>query len=231
MIPFHNEEACAKKLIDECLAALELIPKVRAEIIAIDDGSQDSTLEILKAASRADARIEVIHFPHNRGQAPALYYGLKHASGEIVVTLDGDGQNNPADIPALLARLKETDADLVSGVRANRQDSRLRKFLSRFANRVRGSILNDGVTDSGCALKAFRRSVIHSLIPIRTLYSFIPALAKAGGHVVTECPVDHRSRDGGISHYGLGPFLWRPALDMIGVWWFTRRSFTTRNLR
>ena len=127
-----------------------------------------------------------------------------------MATLDGDGQNDPADFPAMIARLRDGDVDLVSGIRIDRQDSWLRKFMSRLANRVRGVFLDDGVTDSGCAIKVFRRSVVDSLIPLRTLYSFIPALAKGAGYRIAECPVRHRDRDGGKTHYGLSVFLWRP---------------------
>ena len=229
VIPFHNEEACCSRLLIECLEMLNHLPEVRAEVIAVDDGSDDRTRSLILDLAEKDERVRLLTFPRNLGQAPALYHGVREAVGELIVTLDGDGQNDPADIPALLGRLRESGVDLVSGVRVDRQDTRLRRCLSRLANRIRRAVLADGVSDSGCALKAFRRSVVDSLIPIRTLYSFIPALARAGGYSVTEWPVAHRPREGGVSHYGLGPFLWRPALDMLGVWWFTRRSFETRN--
>ena len=119
-------------------------------------------------------------------------------------------------------------ADLVVGVRQGRQDSRLRLVMSRVANTIRSRVLRDGVRDTGCGLKAMRREVVDALIPIRTLYSFIPALAVAAGHRVVECPVQHRSRQAGTAHYGLRAFAWRPLLDMVGVWWFTRRRFAGR---
>jgi len=157
-----------------------------------------------------------------------LYHGLRAARGQLVATLDGDGQNNPADFPAMIQMLEESGVDMVTGVRVSRQDSWLRKIMSRLANGVRCFFLNDGISDSGCAIKVFRKSVVDSLIPLKTLYSFIPALAKAGGHTVVECPVDHRNRVGGETHYGLGAFLWRPFVDMMGVWWFSRRRFLDR---
>ncbi len=230
VIPFHNEQDSAGRLLDECLSVLDGMSAIRAEIVAIDDGSVDNTAAILNAAAATDARIRVLTFHHNRGQAPALYYGLEQARGSLLVTLDGDGQNNPADIPAMIEQLHSSGADLVSGVRVRRRDSLLRRFMSRLANRVRGILLNDGVTDSGCALKVFHRSVTESLIPIQTLYSFIPALARAAGKKIVECPVDHRQRIGGRTHYGLSVFLWRPALDMLGVWWFSRRRFAEAQL-
>ncbi|MCB1229089.1 MAG: glycosyltransferase, partial [Verrucomicrobiae bacterium] len=225
VVPFHNEEENVEPVLDHCLLALSSMPGKRCEIIAINDGSTDRTGEILRKISERDGRVRILAFSRNCGQAPALYHGLRMARGEILVTLDGDGQNNPGDIPAMIERLESSGADLVSGVRVDRRDSRLRRWMSRLANRIRRSILDDGVTDSGCALKVFRRSVVDSLIPIRTLYSFIPALAKAAGNRIEECPVDHRERQGGQTHYGLRVMLWRPALDLLGVWWFSRRRF------
>jgi len=139
--------------------------------------------------------------------------------------MDGDGQNDPADISSMLHLLNTTDAAMVTGLRANRKDSWLRHRMSRIANAVRQKILHDGVTDSGCALKAFRKEVLRSLIPIRTLYSFIPALAVAAGFRVIEVEVNHRPRKTGTSKYGLGVMLWRPVVDMIGIWWFIHRRF------
>jgi dolichol-phosphate mannosyltransferase len=153
---------------------------------------------------------------------------MRMASSDLVVTLDGDGQNDPVDIAALLARLDETGADMVAGVRVNRNDSWLRRRMSRIANRVRQWILRDGVTDTGCGLKAFRREVVDAFLPMRTLYSFMPALAVAGGYRVIEQPVRHRARKLGQSKYGLGVMLWRPLLDLLGVWWFTRRRFAAQ---
>ena len=114
---------------------------------------------------------------------------------------------------------------MVVGIRKHRQDSAFRRRISKFANAVRSRILRDGMTDSGCALKVFRRELVASMIPIRTLYSFMPAMAVAGGFRVVEIPVNHRPRTGGTSSYGLVVFLWRPVLDLLGMWWFTRRRF------
>jgi hypothetical protein len=135
--------------------------------------------------------------------------------------MDGDGQNVPADVPRLLARLAA--ADMVVGVRVDRADAFVRRAVSRLANRIRARVLRDGVRDTGCALKAFRREVAAEFIPIASLYSFMPALAVAAGFRVVEEPVRHRPRRRGASKYGLRIFLWRPALDMLGVWWFASR--------
>jgi len=223
VVPFYNEAESILPLLTELNESL-LTLKKRCEIIAVDDGSTDDTGEKLLVAAAHFPSLTFLQHRINRGQAAALWTGFAAARGAIIVTIDGDGQNDPADIPRLLQALEE-GADLVSGERVNRQDSTLRRWMSRIANRVRSRILGDGVHDTGCALKVFRREVCASFIPIRTLYSFIPALAVSAGFRVVELPVAHRSRKAGISKYGLGVMLWRPLVDLIGVCWFTRRRF------
>ncbi len=144
------------------------------------------------------------HFLSNHGQAAALFFGMKKAAGEILVTLDGDGQNDPADMPRLLAAL--ADCDMVAGVRAGRQDSRLRLTMSRLANSVRSRLLGDGLRNTGCALKAFRCEVVEAFIPIRTLYSFMGAMAVAAGFRLRQLEVAHRPRIGGSPNTGSPSF-------------------------
>jgi dolichol-phosphate mannosyltransferase len=148
---------------------------------------------------------------------------MRQARGRILILMDGDGQNDPWDIPQLLTLLEDVNSDMAEGVRVARKDAWPRRVASRIANGVRRRILRDGVTDAGCGLKAFHRCVIEAFIPVQTLYSFIPALAVGAGFTVVEVPVRHRSRRGGKSNYGIRQFLWRPLLDLFGVWWFTRR--------
>ncbi len=223
VVPFYNEEVAAPRLLQEILAVLARLDGP-AECLCIDDGSSDGTAAVLNAfAALPDSPVRVIAFPKNKGQAAALWAGLHEARGRIVLTLDGDGQNDPADIPRLLHAL--TGADMVVGVRQNRRDNTSRRWMSRLANAVRGRDLGDGMRDSGCALKAFRREVVAALIPIRTLYSFIPAMAVAGGFRTRQVPVQHRARTGGRSSYGALVFLWRPLVDLVGMWWFSRRAF------
>jgi glycosyltransferase involved in cell wall biosynthesis len=151
---------------------------------------------------------------------------MKQTAGDIVVTLDGDGQNDPNDIPRLLAVLP--DFDMVAGVRARRQDSLLRRTMSRLANGVRSKVLGDGLVDTGCGLKVFRRQVIDSFIPIRSLYSFMGAMAVAAGFRLRQLEVAHRPRTRGQSKYGFSVFWWKPLIDMVGVYWFLRRRFPAR---
>jgi dolichol-phosphate mannosyltransferase len=221
VIPFYDEEENVGPLLVELRAALDAIGRPY-EVVLVDDGSRDATASALAkaAADWADARVLLL--ARNSGQASALLCGLHAARGAILATLDGDGQNPPADLGALLAAI-DAGADLAAGVRARRDDSALRLAMSRLANRVRARILGDGLRDSGCALKAFRREVLDCFLPIRTLYSFMPALAVAAGHRVVEVEVGHRPRTRGESKYGLRVMLWRPLVDLIGVAWFLSR--------
>ncbi len=222
VIPFYNEAANAAALLAEVEAAMQNLRRPY-EVLMVNDGSADETAEILAGFAAGHRHCRLLNLVPNRGQSGALCHGLKAAAAPLVITMDGDGQNCPADIPALLAKLG--NADMIVGVRQNRQDTWFRRKISRLANAVRRRLLADGMSDSGCALKVFRHEVIASFIPIRTLYSFMPAMAVAAGFRVIEAPVMHRARGGGKSNYGLQVFLWRPVLDLLGVWWFSRRRF------
>jgi len=221
VVPFFNEAQSVPGLLAEIQSVMSRLTGL-AECICIDDGSSDATAAVLREFSgHSTLPVRVISFQRNRGQAAALFRGLCEARGEIIITLDGDGQNDPADIPVLLDGLQQ--ADMVCGVRVGRQDSALRKGMSRIANTVRSHLLKDGMRDSGCALKAMHREVARALIPIRTLYSFIPAQAVAAGFRVVQIPVRHRARQGGRSSYGLRAFAFMPLLDMLGMLWYRKR--------
>lgn len=227
VVPFYNEAETAAGLIAEIERAMQGLGE-SWELLMVNDGSRDTTGEILQQAAAAHANHRYLRLPKNRGQAAALSAGMQRARGRFVVTMDGDGQNDPADIPALAALLD--GADMVVGIRAGRRDSWLRRAMSKFANAIRGRLLDDRMQDSGCALKVFRREVVPVLLPLKTLYSFMPALAKAGGFRLAERPVNHRPRLGGKSSYGFVAFLWKPAVDLVGIWWFRKRSFALRGV-
>jgi dolichol-phosphate mannosyltransferase len=232
VVPFFDEEEAVAGLLDELEHVLAGLGR-SWEIVAVDDGSRDRTGEILLERARSEPRLRVLRAPENRGQAAALWSGLQAARGELIATLDGDGQNDPADIPRLVHALEEPALEapalggfaMVVGIRRGRHDAWRRRVMSRLANAVRGRLLGDRLHDGGCALKVLRREVLASLVPIRTLYSFVPALAVAAGLRVHEIEVGHRPRRGGRSSYGLRAFLWRPALDLLGVLWFRARRF------
>ncbi len=227
VVPFFNESASAAALLSEIAEVMQQMAAAY-EIITVNDGSTDATRAILADYATHHRECRLVDLATNRGQAVALFAGLQVARAPIVITMDGDGQNDPHDIPVLLRELQ--GADMVVGVRVERQDTWLRRSMSRVGNRVRQRILHNGVDDSGCALKVFRREVVGALVPIRTLYSFLPTMAVAGGFKVVQHPVSHRARAGGTSSYGLRVFLWGPVLDTLGMWWYSRRSFPVRAL-
>jgi dolichol-phosphate mannosyltransferase len=220
VVPFYNEDSNAGTLIRE-LRAVTTTWSARYEVILIDDGSADNTAAAIRNELLQWTEARLIQLHKNCGQAAALYLGMHAARGAYVILLDGDGQNDPRDIPNLLQGLER--ADFVVGVRGNRQDSAARLIMSQIGNAVRSRLLRDGIRDSGCGLKAFRREVVEAFIPIQTLYSFMPALAISAGYKVIQLPVRHRSRKSGKSKYGIRVFAWRPIVDLLGVWWFCRR--------
>jgi glycosyltransferase involved in cell wall biosynthesis len=198
------------------------------EAILVNDGSSDATGQLIDESSTDWPQARPIHFAQNVGQAGALLRGLQAAAGQWIFTIDGDGQHDLADFHVLLGA--RSTGDLVIGIRQPRHDSWLRRAMSRLANSVRGWMLQDHVTDTGCALKLFRREVVDSLIPIRTLYSFIPAMAVNRGFRVVEVPVRHLPRLHGKSSYGLSVFFWKPAADMLALWWLFQRRIPRDDL-
>ncbi len=220
VVPFFNE---AENVDAFCSELRDVLTKELSdvEVALIDDGSSDGTGAKLEAIARAWPEARVFHLRENKGQSAALLFGFSRTTAPIIVTMDGDGQNDPHDIPRLIARLVE--ADMVVGVRVDRQDTWMRRRISRIANQVRSDLLGDGVSDSGCALKVFSREVVDAFIPIRTLYSFMPALAVAGGFRVVEEPVRHRARAHGYSRYTTASFLILPIIDFVGLRWFRWR--------
>lgn len=221
VIPFFNEGPNVAALLAELRPALEALGGSH-EVLAVDDGSSDHTASELAAAARDWPAVRIISFPQNRGQAAALWVGFHEARGTWIASLDGDGQNPPAELGRLWA--ERESADLITGRRARRHDSWLRRTMSRVANGVRRRLLGDGVDDSGCALRLFRREVRESFWPIRTLYSFIPAFAAARSWRVQQVDVAHRARRAGISKYGLLVMAWCPMCDMFALCWLLRRQ-------
>jgi dolichol-phosphate mannosyltransferase len=215
VVPLFNEEESISILQTELTAALK---DFDYEIIFVDDGSTDRTAERIEGAPN----IRVIRFERNTGQSAAIYAGLTAALGATVVLIDGDLQNDPADIPKLLAEIAR-GADLVCGYRAQRRDTRVKRLTSWIANSVRSRFTKDGVRDTGCTLKAMRHECVGALVPFKGMHRFIPALVKGAGYRIVEIPVSHRPRRFGQSKYGLGNRALRATTDMFGVRWLLSR--------
>lgn len=216
VVPVYNEEENVAILQDELERALTGLDY---EIIFVDDGSRDATIARIKQSDR----VRVLPFSKNAGQTAAMYAGLHAAKGRAAVLIDGDLQNDPADIPKLLREL-ENGADLVCGYRAVRKDTTVKRLTSRIANFVRSRFTKDGVRDTGCTLKAMRRECVHALVPFKGMHRFIPALVKGAGYSLVEVPVNHRPRKFGVSKYGLGNRAIRATVDMFGVRWLLSRQ-------
>lgn len=216
VVPLFNEEENVPILQSELAGALAGLDY---EMIFVDDGSSDRTVERIAPGPQ----IRVLRFEKNAGQSAAMYAGLRSARGKTAVLIDGDLQNDPADIPRLLAEI-ERGADLVCGYRAQRKDTLLKRATSRIANFVRSRFTKDGVRDTGCTLKAMRRECIGALVPFKGMHRFIPALVKGAGYRLVEVPVNHRPRKFGQSKYGLGNRALRATIDMFGVRWLLSRQ-------
>jgi dolichol-phosphate mannosyltransferase len=220
VVPLFNEEESVPSLQSELRAALTGLDY---EIIFVDDGSSDHTVERIALGPG----IRVLRLEKNSGQSAALHAGLCSARGETAVLIDGDLQNDPADIPRLLAELNR-GVDLVCGYRAQRRDTFVKRATSRIANFVRSRFTKDGVRDTGCTLKAMRRECISALLPFKGMHRFIPALVKGAGYRLVEIPVNHRPRKFGQSKYGLGNRALRATVDMFGVRWLLSRRLNYR---
>lgn len=215
VVPLFNEEENVPILQAELTAALAPLDY---EIIFVDDGSRDGTVQRITPNSR----VRVLQFERNAGQSAAMFAGLHAARGAVAVLIDGDLQNDPADIPRLLAEV-ERGADLVCGYRAQRKDTVVKRITSRVANVVRSRFTKDGVRDTGCTLKAMKRECIGALVPFKGMHRFIPALVKGAGYRLVEIPVNHRPRKFGESKYGFGNRALRATMDMFGVRWLLSR--------
>lgn len=220
VIPLFNEEGNVKTLQQEVSAAMA---GREYELILVDDCSTDQTLSRIQRGPG----VRVLEFERNTGQSAAMYAGIHAAEGDVVVLLDGDLQNDPGDIPKLLAEL-ERGADLVCGYRANRKDTLSKRITSRVANFVRSRFTRDGVRDTGCTLKAMRRECREALVPFYGMHRFIPALVKGMGYRVVEIPVNHRPRVAGVSKYGFGNRALKATLDMFAVRWMLSRQLKIR---
>ena len=223
VIPIRNEIGNIAPLLDEIEQALAA--HMTFEVVYVDDGSTDDSGVMLAKLKQNRSWLRHIRHEQSCGQSAAIRTGVLAARASLVVTLDGDGQNDPAFIPALVKKLEQTGktTGLVQGQRVGRKDTRSKKLQSRIANAVRGAILQDGIRDTGCGLKAFRRDVYLGLPYFSALHRFMPALVKRDGYTVELVDVVDRPRLTGVSNYGLLDRLWVGIIDLLGVSWLVRR--------
>ena len=228
VVPVRNESENVLPLVEEIHTALE--GGAAFELVYVNDGSIDDTAAKLEQARARFPALRVVTHTESCGQSAAIRSGVDAAEGTWIVTLDGDGQNDPADIPALVEIALEDGAvaegalHLVAGIRRQRRDSWLKRVSSRVANAVRQALLHDGVTDTGCGLKVFRRDAFLLLPYFDHMHRFLPALIIRGGGRIRCADVNHRPRLRGVSNYGLFDRLWVGISDLLGVAWLLRRA-------
>jgi len=220
VVPAFNEEGPVADCVREIARAVEGLGEPY-EILVVDDGSTDRTFEVLKELKETVPALRVLRFARNCGQTAAFDAGFKAARGRVVVTLDADQQNDPADIPRLVELVGEWD--VVCGVRAKRRDSLVRRISSRIANWTRNRLTGDNIRDVGCSLRAFRAECLADLKLYKGLHRFLPTLLKWEGWRVTEVPVNHRPRQSGRSKYGVWNRLFRGLRDLFAVRWMKSR--------
>jgi glycosyltransferase involved in cell wall biosynthesis len=223
VVPVRNEAPNILPLLEEIEAACGKVGSY--EVVYVDDGSTDDTGAVLAEARRSRPWLRVLRHELSCGQSAAVRTGVRTATGKVVATLDGDGQNDPAFIPTLFAALEAAgpEVGLAAGQRVARKDGAFKTMQSRIANGVRARILRDGTRDTGCGLKVFRRDAYLALPYFDALHRFMPALMKREGYAVVHVDVVDRPRHAGRSNYGMFDRLWVGILDLAGVWWLLRR--------
>lgn len=226
VVPVCNEEDNIEPLAREIAAALD--GRYAYEMVFVDDGSTDGTAAAaLRSRSAGLPHLRLLRHAARSGQSAAIATGVRAARAPLIATLDGDGQNDPADIPRLIAALQESASGrlrLVMGNRTTRRDTWLRRVSSRVANGVRGRLLRDGTPDTGCGIKVFDRSVFLDMPRFDHMHRFMPALVRREGYEVVSVPVNHRERTRGRSKYGLHDRLWVGIVDLVGLVWLLRRA-------
>lgn len=220
VVPVYNEEENILPLTRELRAAFEHLAG-GYEVVFVDDASTDGTWQKIASAREIDPRVRGLQHERNAGQSAALWTGIQATDSPLIATIDGDLQNDPADLPRLLAELNHFD--FVCGVRVSRHDSWLRRISSKAARKARKWVLGVDFSDTGCAARVFKRSALNGIFPFNGVHRFLPVLVHATGARTKEVPIQHRPRVAGISKYGLSNRLWRGIYDLFAVAWYQKR--------
>jgi len=229
VVPVFNEEENIRPLVEEITAALGESPATCPhEIIYVNDGSTDGSLAVLRQLQKEVPQLRVLNHARSCGQSTAVHTGVRAAKADWIATLDGDGQNVPADIPALFEKAvsakPEENLHMVAGWRTRRKDTWLKRVSSKIANAVRSRLLKDDTPDTGCGLKVFRRDTFLQMPYFDHMHRYLPALVKRAGGRCVSVPVQHRPRERGVSKYGFHNRLWVGIVDLFGVNWLLRRA-------
>lgn len=222
VVPVFNEEDNVQPLADEILQALgrQSLP---FQVVFVDDASRDATWSRIQAASARDPRVQGIRHSKNAGQSAALWTGFSQTDSRWIATLDGDRQNDPADLLGMIAQLNQYD--FLCGKRVSRQDNWLRRVSSKIARAARRQVLGVDFADTGCALRVFDRVVLAGVFGFNGLHRFLPVIVHGGGFKTLEVPVNHRPRVAGVSKYGVWNRVWRGIADLFAIAWYQRRRF------
>lgn len=222
IVPAFEESANIAPMAREVAAAMQAVTP-NWELVFVDDASRDDTWQRIAEARRADPRVRGLRHKRNAGQSAAVWTGITATTTPVLCTLDGDLQNDPADLPKMIAELK--NVDFVSGMRLSRQDTWVRRTSSRIARWARRTALGVDFRDTGCAIRAFKREALAGVFPFNGLHRFLPVLVHGGGFKTLEVPVNHRPRVAGVSKYGVWNRLGRGIYDLIAISWYQKRRY------
>jgi len=228
VIPVYNEQDNLKPLLEELFPVLNDIGRT-FEVICVDDASTDRSFSVLQELQKKFAELRIIQHTLNCGESAGEATGFAHARGDWIVTMDADQQNDPADIPALLAAPK--DADAVCGIRRRREDDWVKRISSRVANGFRNRVTKDTISDAGCTFRALRREALREIPVFNGMHRFLPTLMRLQGFTVVEIGVNHRPRTLGESKYGVGNRMFRGLVDCFAILWWRKRCLPTKRYR
>ncbi len=229
ILPIYNEQDSLRPLVHELSRVLQDLGQPY-EIICVDDYSRDHSLRVLQEIHRDCQAMRILRHTGNLGQSAAFASGFKAARAPVIITMDADMQHDPADIPRLMQALTP-ETSMVCGIRANRQDTAIKRLSSSMANAFRNRVVGDGITDAGCTFRAMRRDALQEVFIFNGMHRFLPSILRMQGLLVAELSINHRPRLGGMTKYGIGNRLWRGLLDCAAMRWYARRVLPANRWR